>query len=51
MDPVDEREILKSVRAAKQLSDFVIVTIHAHEPGNWSQEPDLRQNSVRLSAR
>ena len=39
MDPVDEREILKSIRAAKQLSDFVIVTIHAHEPGNWSQEP------------
>ena len=39
MDPVDEREILRSVRAAKQLSDFVIVTIHAHEPGNWSQEP------------
>lgn len=39
MNPVDEREILKSVRAAKQLSDFVIVTIHAHEPGNWSQEP------------
>ncbi len=39
IDPVDEREILKSVRAAKQLADFVIVTIHAHEPGNWSQEP------------
>ena len=39
MDPVDEKEILKSIRAAKQLSDFVIVTIHAHEPGNWSQEP------------
>src|SRR5262249_46520953 len=39
MDPVDEREILKSVRAAKELSDFVVVTIHAHEPGNWSQEP------------
>ncbi len=39
MDPVDEREILKSIRAAKQLSDFVIVTIHAHEPGNWSEEP------------
>jgi poly-gamma-glutamate synthesis protein (capsule biosynthesis protein) len=39
MDAVDEREILKSVRAAKQQSDFVIVTIHAHEPGNWSQEP------------
>jgi poly-gamma-glutamate synthesis protein (capsule biosynthesis protein) len=39
IDPVDEREVLKSVRAAKQLSDFVVVTIHAHEPGNWSQEP------------
>jgi len=23
----------------QQLSDFVIVTIHAHEPGNWSQQP------------
>jgi poly-gamma-glutamate synthesis protein (capsule biosynthesis protein) len=39
MDPIDEREILKSIRAAKQLSDFVIVTIHAHEPGNWSEVP------------
>ena len=39
MDPVDEREILKSIRTAKQLSDFVIVTIHAHEPGNWSEVP------------
>lgn len=39
MDPVDEREILKSVRDAKQMADFVIVTIHAHEPGNWSEEP------------
>ncbi len=39
MDPVDEREILKSIRDAKQMSDFVIATIHAHEPGNWSEEP------------
>jgi poly-gamma-glutamate synthesis protein (capsule biosynthesis protein) len=39
IDPVDEREVLKSIRAAKQLSDFVIVAIHAHEPGNWSEEP------------
>lgn len=39
MDPVDEREIVKSVREAKQMADFVIVTIHAHEPGNWSQAP------------
>ncbi len=39
IDPVDEREVLKSIRSAKQFSDFVIVTIHAHEPGNWSEEP------------
>ena len=39
VDPIDERDVLKSIRAAKQLSDFLIVTIHAHEPGNWSQEP------------
>jgi Bacterial capsule synthesis protein PGA_cap len=31
--------VLKSIRTAKQLSDFVIVTIHAHEPGNWSEQP------------
>src|SRR3954454_13710998 len=40
IDPIDEREVLKSIRAAKQLSDFVIVTIDAHETVNWSQEPD-----------
>ena len=51
MDPVDEREILKSVRAAKQLSDFVIVTIHAHEPGNWSQEPDRTRSAASRSIR
>lgn len=39
MNPVDREEILKSVRAAKQLSDFVVVAIHAHEPGNWSEVP------------
>jgi poly-gamma-glutamate capsule biosynthesis protein CapA/YwtB (metallophosphatase superfamily) len=39
MDPVDRDEILKSIRATKQMSDFVIATIHAHEPGNWSEEP------------
>ncbi len=39
IDPVDQREVIASIRAAKQLSDFVIVTIHAHEPGNWSEEP------------
>jgi len=39
MDPVDRDEILKSIRATKQMTDFVIATIHAHEPGNWSEEP------------
>jgi hypothetical protein len=39
MDPIDRDEILKSIRATKQMSDFVIATIHAHEPGNWSEEP------------
>jgi len=39
MDPIDRDEILKSVRATKQMTDFVIATIHAHEPGNWSEEP------------
>jgi poly-gamma-glutamate capsule biosynthesis protein CapA/YwtB (metallophosphatase superfamily) len=31
MNPLDEREILQSVRDAKQNCDFLIVTIHAHE--------------------
>jgi len=39
MHPVDREEILRSIHAAKQMTDFVIATIHAHEPGNWSDEP------------
>jgi poly-gamma-glutamate capsule biosynthesis protein CapA/YwtB (metallophosphatase superfamily) len=39
MDAIDRDEILKSIRATKQMTDFVIATIHAHEPGNWSEEP------------
>lgn len=35
----DVREILRSVREGKQLSDFLILTQHAHEPGNWSAQP------------
>jgi poly-gamma-glutamate capsule biosynthesis protein CapA/YwtB (metallophosphatase superfamily) len=31
MDPLDEREILQSIRDAKRNCDFLIVTIHAHE--------------------
>jgi poly-gamma-glutamate capsule biosynthesis protein CapA/YwtB (metallophosphatase superfamily) len=39
MDPIDKEEILKSIRATKQMTDFLVATIHAHEPGNWSEEP------------
>jgi len=39
IDPVDEAEILKSIRHAKLSADFVVATIHAHDPGNWSEVP------------
>ncbi len=38
-DTSDVRGVLRSVREGKQLSDFLILTQHAHEPGNWSGEP------------
>jgi poly-gamma-glutamate capsule biosynthesis protein CapA/YwtB (metallophosphatase superfamily) len=33
MNPYDEYEILKSIRGAKQTSDFTVFSIHAHESG------------------
>ncbi len=39
MNESDEREILKGIRQGKQNSDFLIATIHAHEPDNWSEDP------------
>lgn len=39
MNDSDLREILKSIRNGKQNSDFLIATIHAHEPDIWSEEP------------
>jgi poly-gamma-glutamate capsule biosynthesis protein CapA/YwtB (metallophosphatase superfamily) len=39
MDATDQREILSSIRNAKENSDFVIATIHAHDPGNFSDIP------------
>jgi poly-gamma-glutamate synthesis protein (capsule biosynthesis protein) len=39
MNEVDRREILRSIRQGKENSDFLIATIHAHEPGNWSDAP------------
>ena len=32
-------EILRAIHKAKRNSDFVIATIHAHDPGNWADEP------------
>ena len=32
-------EIARSVRQGKLSSDFLIVSIHSHEPGNWSESP------------
>jgi poly-gamma-glutamate synthesis protein (capsule biosynthesis protein) len=39
MNESDLREILKGIRQGKQNSDFLIATIHAHDPDNWSEEP------------
>ena len=39
MNPADLEQVLKSIRQAKENSDFLIASIHAHEPGNWSDDP------------
>jgi len=39
MDPVDLAENLQAIRQGKQHSDFLIVTIHAHETGLGCHEP------------
>jgi poly-gamma-glutamate synthesis protein (capsule biosynthesis protein) len=38
-DPADEREILDAIRAARRDVGVVIVSVHAHEPSNASDEP------------
>jgi poly-gamma-glutamate synthesis protein (capsule biosynthesis protein) len=38
-DEQDVREIVDAVREARRQADFVVVAIHAHEPGNASREP------------
>ncbi len=35
----DEKDILRSVRQAKEVADFVIASAHVHEPGNYSDTP------------
>lgn len=39
MEPIDVRELERSIETAKRNADFVIVHVHAHEPGNWSETP------------
>ena len=39
VDPADEREILEAIRAARRDAGVVIVSVHAHEPSNTSDEP------------
>lgn len=38
-DERDVKEILGAVREARRQADFVLVTIHSHEPGNNSTDP------------
>ncbi len=39
MDEHDREAFIRSVREGKEISDFRIVSLHTHEPGNYSQEP------------
>ncbi|QRM33099.1 CapA family protein [Microvirga sp. VF16] len=48
-NPHDVNEILRNVRGGKQYSDFLIVSNHGHEPGEWSGEPpDYEQSFARM---
>jgi poly-gamma-glutamate synthesis protein (capsule biosynthesis protein) len=39
VDDTDERAVLAAIEAAARAADLVIVSIHAHEPSNASDEP------------
>ncbi len=39
MNRYDLDDILRNVREGKEESNFEIVYVHAHEPGNWSRKP------------
>lgn len=50
MNDDDLAEILHAIEGAKRDSDFVIATIHAHDPGNWSdQSPEFVEELARRS--
>lgn len=35
----DRREALRNIRQGKQTADFAVVSMHTHEPGNYSEAP------------
>lgn len=39
MNPYDLDAFLRNIREGKEESNFEIVYIHAHNPGNWSEKP------------
>jgi poly-gamma-glutamate capsule biosynthesis protein CapA/YwtB (metallophosphatase superfamily) len=39
VNQTDRDEFLRSIREGKLNSDFLILNIHSHEPGNWSDPP------------
>jgi poly-gamma-glutamate capsule biosynthesis protein CapA/YwtB (metallophosphatase superfamily) len=39
VDATDQARILREITNAARLADFVVVSIHSHQPGNYSQEP------------
>ena len=50
MDERDRKGILHNVRQGKQTSDFAIVSMHTHEPGNYSElPPDFMPTIARES--
>lgn len=50
VDERDLKEIVLNIRQAKQSADFAIVSLHTHEPGNYSEAPpDFMQRVARDS--
>jgi len=39
MEPADVRELLESIERARYCADYVVLSMHSHEPGNWSEVP------------
>jgi poly-gamma-glutamate capsule biosynthesis protein CapA/YwtB (metallophosphatase superfamily) len=39
MDEHDRDALIRSVRGGKEISEFSVVSLHTHEPSNYSREP------------